>query len=309
MNNTPAEPRLETEIAGIRMKNPVMAASGTFGYGPEYAELVDLNKLGAICVKGISLEPWQGNPPPRTFETASGLLNAIGLQNPGVEGFLREYVPFLRGYDLPVIVNIWGRTLEEYGAVAARLDGADGIAGIEINVSCPNIKEGGILFGTDPARMAGVVREVRGRTSLPLITKLSPNVSDIAAMARAAMDAGSGAVSIMNSYPAMAIDAGNRRPQLGNVTGGLTGPAIKPIALKLVFDAYRCAGCPIVGIGGIRDANDAVEFLLAGARAVAVGTASFTHPRTAIEVVDGIRHYLASRGIGDVTELVGCVRI
>ena len=309
MNNTPAEPRLGTEIAGIRMKNPVMAASGTFGYGPEYAELVDLNKLGAICVKGISLEPWQGNPPPRTFETASGLLNAIGLQNPGVEGFLREYVPFLRGYDLPVIVNIWGRTLEEYGAVAARLDGADGIAGIEINVSCPNIKEGGMLFGTDPGRMAGVVREVRGRTSLPLITKLSPNVSDIAAMARAAMDAGSGAVSIMNSYPAMAIDAGNRRPQLGNVTGGLTGPAIKPIALKLVFDAYRCAGCPIVGIGGIRDANDAVEFLLAGARAVAVGTASFTHPRTAIEVVDGIRHYLASRGIGDVTELVGCVRI
>ncbi len=300
-------PRLETVFAGIPMKNPVMAASGTFGYGPEYADLVDLDELGALCVKGISLDPCPGNPTPRTFETSCGLLNAIGLQNPGVEGFIREYVPFLRNYRVPVIVNIWGRTAAEYAEVAARLDEVDVVAGLEINVSCPNIREGGRLFGTEPGRIASVVEAVRARSARPLITKLSPNVADIVVMARSALEAGSDAVSIMNSYPAMAIDVETGRPCLANVTGGLSGPAIKPIAVKLVHDAWRALRCPIAGIGGIQHWRDAVEFMMAGAAVVAVGTANFVNPATTVEIVRGLRTFLRSRGIRDVADLVGSV--
>ncbi len=301
-------PRLETAIGRIRMKNPVMTASGTFGYGTEYADLVDFRQLGAMVVKGISLEPWAGNPPPRLAEVRGGLLNAIGLQNPGVEGFTRDYLPALRELGIPVIVNIWGRTLEEYEAVATRLEAAEGIAGLELNVSCPNIKEGGIAFGTDPAMLERVVRAVRKQTSRTLIVKLAPNVTRIDPLARIAEEAGADALSLINTYPAMAIDIETRRPVLSNVTGGLSGPAIHPIAVKLVYEAVRAVQIPVIGIGGIVEARDAIEFLIAGARAVAVGTVNFTDPTAALAVVAGIRDYLVRHNLSDVSELVGSVR-
>ncbi|HMP74805.1 MAG TPA: dihydroorotate dehydrogenase [Kiritimatiellia bacterium] len=296
------------DIGGIRMKNPVMTASGTFGYGPEYAELVDLNQLGAIVVKGICLNPTKGNPTPRTAEVASGLLNAIGLPGPGVDGFVSEYMPFLRGYDVPVIVNIWGRTIEEYTEVAARFDEVPGIAGLEINVSCPNIKEGSALFGTDLCMFERVVKSVRGATKLPVIPKLAPNVSDIAEYARCAEACGANAISLINSFPAMGVDLKTRTPVLANKTGGLTGPAIKPIALRLVWLAAKAVKIPVIGMGGITSAEDALEFLLVGARAVAVGTASFTNPDTALRVAAGIRDFLAREKLGSVGEWVGSLK-
>jgi dihydroorotate dehydrogenase (NAD+) catalytic subunit len=287
------------------MRNPVMVASGTFGYGPEYADLVDLNRLGAIVVKGISLKPVTGNPPLRTAETVGGLINAIGLQNPGVEGFVRDYLPFLRRHDAPVIVNIWGRTVEEYEQVAAGFEGVEGIAGLEVNVSCPNIKEGSCLFGSDPALFRKAISAVRKQTRRPLIVKLAPDLSRIAHFARAAEECGANAVSLINSIPAMAIDIEKRRPKLGNVTGGLSGPAIKPIALKMVWEAARAVRIPVIGIGGIAGAGDALEFLLAGAQAVAVGTANFLNPVAALEIADGLRDYLARNGMNSVRELLG----
>ena len=306
---TPAAPELEVHIGSLRMRNPVMVASGTFGYGPEYADLVDLNRLGAMVVKGICLEPTEGNPPPRTVEVASGLINAIGLQNPGVDGFLREYLPFLRGYDVPVIVNIWGKTVEEYAEVARRFDGVDRIAALELNVSCPNIKEGSRTFGTQPDLFRRVVDAVRAATTLPLIPKLAPNVSDIGQFARLAEEAGADAVSLINSLPAMAIDIDTGRPVLGNVTGGLTGPAIFPVALKLVWEAARAVRIPVIGMGGIRTADEAVAFMLAGAHAVAVGTANFVHPTAALDVADGISAYLQRKGLGSALELTGSLRL
>lgn len=290
------------------MKNPVMVASGTFGYGPEYADLVDLDRLGAIVVKGISLKPVTGNPPPRTAETVGGLINAIGLQNPGIEGFVRDYLPFLRRHDVPVIVNIWGRTVEEYEEVAAGFEGVEGIAGIEVNVSCPNIKEGSGLFSSDPALFREVVSAVRAKTRRPLIVKLAPDLSRIAQFARAAEECGANAVSLINSIPAMAINIETRRPKLGNVTGGLSGPAIKPIAVKMVWEAARAVRIPVVGIGGITCAADALEFLLVGAQAVGVGTASFLNPVAALEIAAGIREYLARNGMSSVRELIGGLR-
>ncbi len=300
---------LSINLGGIRMKNPVMTASGTFGYGPEYADLVNLDTLGAIVVKGICLEPKTGNEPPRTAEVASGMLNAIGLPGPGVDGFVREYMPFLRRHDVPVIVNIWGRTLEEYAEVAARFSDVEGIAGLEINVSCPNIKEGSQVFGTHLDLFRKVLDAVRAATPLPLIPKLAPDVSNIADFARAAEESGANAVSLINSFPAMAIDIKTRKPRLANITGGLSGPAIRPIAVRLVWLAARAVSIPVVGIGGISSPEDALEFLIAGASAVAVGTANFTDPGTAGRVIAGIETYLREAGHQRVDDIVGSLRI
>ncbi len=298
-------PNLSVSLGSIRMRNPVMTASGTFGYGPEYADLVDLNQLGAIVVKGIRSVPTTGNATPRTVEVASGLINAIGLPGPGVDGFVNDYMPFLRGYDMPVIVNIWGKTTEEYAEVAARLDAVPGIAGLEVNVSCPNIKEGSQLFGTNVALFEQVVRAIRAATRLPVIPKLAPMVNDITEFARCAEACGADAISLINSVPAMAVDIETRRAKLSNITGGLTGPAIKPIALRLVWQAARAVKIPVIAMGGISRAEDAIEYFIVGARAVAVGTASFTDPGTALRVVAGIEDYLKRHGLQSIDQLVG----
>jgi dihydroorotate dehydrogenase (NAD+) catalytic subunit len=287
------------------MKTPVMVASGTFGYGPEYAELVDLNALGALVVKGIAVHPTRGNEIPRTVEVASGLINAIGLPNPGVDEFIQGYLPFLRDFDVPVVVNIWGRSVDEYAAVAARLSEVEGVHALEINVSCPNIKEGSVLFGTQIDTFRRVVDAVRTAARLPVIPKLAPNVADIRTFAKAAENCGADGISLINSFPALAIDVRGRRPRLANVTGGLSGPAIKPIALKLVWDAAGAVSIPVIGMGGICDAEDGLEFLLAGASAIAIGTATFVNPSTALEVTAGIRSYLEEQGMSSIRDVVG----
>jgi dihydroorotate dehydrogenase (NAD+) catalytic subunit len=299
---------LSVKIGALSMQNPVTVASGTFGYGVEYAPLIDLNQLGAVVVKGIRLEPVRGNPTPRTVEVTSGLINAIGLQGPGVDGFIRKHWPFLKELKVPTIINIWGTTVEEYAEVARRFDALGGVGALELNVSCPNIKEGGAQFGTDLKLLSQVVGACRKATRLPLITKMSPNVVNIAPYAKAAEAAGSDALSIMNSFPAMAIDIETRRPSLANVTGGLTGPSIKPIAVKLVWEAAKAVKIPIIGMGGIQSAADAIEFLMAGATAVAVGTANFYEPQTALQVIAGLRQFMQQKGIGDVRELIGSVQ-
>lgn len=295
---------LSVNIGGIAMKNPVMVASGTFGYGPEYADLVDLNQLGAIVVKGICLHPTRGNPTPRTAEVASGLLNAIGLPGPGVDGFIAKYMPFLRQHDVPVIVNIWGKTVDEYADVARRFDQVAGIAGLEVNVSCPNIKEGSALFGTDLDMFRRVLDTIRAATRLPVIPKLAPNVADITQFARAAQDAGANAISLINSFPAMAVDVKTRKPKLANITGGLSGPAIRPIAVRLVWQAAKAVTIPVIGMGGISKLNDALEFFIVGADAVALGTVNFTDPSAALTLVRDLRDYLESSGIRAVGDLV-----
>jgi dihydroorotate dehydrogenase (NAD+) catalytic subunit len=305
----PFKTDLSLELAGLRLRNPVMVASGTFGYGPEYADVVDLNRLGAIVVKGISLEPWTGNRTPRLHEVTGGLLNAIGLQNPGAEGFIATYLPFLRKYDVPVVVNIWGRAVEDYVRVAERLSSEPGIHALEVNISCPNIKEGGISFGTRVDLASQVIGAVRKVTRLPLIIKLSPNVSDIRPFARAAADEGADAISLINSFPAMAIDIETRRPVLANVTGGLSGAAIHPIAVKLVYEAAQAVSIPIIAMGGIRSAQEAVEFLIAGASAVAVGTATFADPQACLRVIEGLEAYLVRHRIASVRELIRTVRL
>jgi dihydroorotate dehydrogenase (NAD+) catalytic subunit len=296
---------LSVQIGKLKLQNPVMVASGTFGYGVEYAQLLDLNQLGAVVVKGIRLDPVRGNATPRTVEVASGLINAIGLQGPGVDGFIKKYWPFLKTLKVPTIINIWGTTVEEYAEVARRFDVLGGVGALELNVSCPNIKEGGAQFGTDLKLISQVVAACRKVTKLPLITKMSPNVVSIAPFAKAAEDAGSDALSIMNSYPAMAINIETRKPKVANVTGGLTGPCIKPIAIKLVWEAAQAVKIPIIGMGGIQNAADAIEFMVAGAVAVAVGTANFFEPQTAFQVIAGIRDFLQKHGFKDVREIVG----
>ena len=296
---------LEVNVAGIRMKTPVMVASGTFGYGSEYADFVDLNRLGAIVVKGITSVPWRGNPMPRIIETPSGMLNAIGLQNVGVDGFISEKLPYLRGFDVPVIVNICGETLDEYIEVTEKLDAAEGVAAIELNISCPNLDCGGMSFGVDPRLASELVGSVRTKTGLPLLVKLSPNVTDIAEIARVIEDAGADGLSVINTLLGMAIDAKTRRPQLANLTGGLSGPAIKPVALRMVWQVYNAVKIPIVGMGGITTGEDAVEFFIAGASAVAVGTANFVNPRASIDVTNGIQEYLENHEFDSVKELVG----
>jgi len=299
---------LSIKIGSMVMKNPVTVASGTFGYGPEYAELVDLNRLGAITVKGIGPEETLGNPTPRTFETRGGMLNAIGLPGPGAKGFIEKYIPFLKQYDTPVIVNIWGKGMEDYGTVVEMLDGEETVSAYEINLSCPNVKEGGSAFGTDTDSFSRVIELVRGKTQKPIIPKLAPNVPDIGKFAKAAADCGADAISIMNSYPAMAINIDTLEPELANRTGGLSGPAIKPIAIKLVWDAAKATNLPIIGMGGIFEPEDAIEFMVAGASAVAVGTANFTDPSTALRVIDGIESYLVKKGHHAVADIVGTVK-
>ena len=301
-------PSLATTLAGIAMDNPVMVASGTFGYGPEYADLVDINCLGAIVVKGICLEACNGNDVPRMIEVRGGLINAIGLQGPGVDGFVESYMPFLRRFDTPVIVNIWGRDEAEYEEVAARFDDVDGIAGLELNISCPNVKQGGIAFGTDLAMASDLIGRVRKRTSLPLIPKLAPNVPQVGLFARAAEEAGADAISLINTLPAMVIDIETRRPVLANRVGGLSGPAIHPVAVKQVWEAAQAVSIPVIGMGGIETAKDAIEFMIAGASAVAVGTATFTDPTTVVRVIDGIADYLVRHDMATVSELVGSIR-
>jgi dihydroorotate dehydrogenase (NAD+) catalytic subunit len=282
-----------------------MVASGTFGYGEEYADFVDLERLGAVVVKGISLWPRGGNPPPRLVETPAGLINAIGLENVGLEKFLEVKLPYLRERDVPVIVNIFGNVVEEYAELACRLNDAPGIAAIEINISCPNVKRGGMVFGTDPLMAGGVVAAVRKCTTLPLITKLTPNVTRIADIARAAEDAGTDAVSCINTVAAMAVDIFSRRPKLANIVGGLSGPAIKPIALRCTYEVVRAVKCPVIGIGGISNATDALEFLLLGARAVQVGTANFVSPSVTREIVEGMERFLRVQGLRSIEQYIG----
>jgi dihydroorotate dehydrogenase (NAD+) catalytic subunit len=300
---------LSVQIGSLKLQNPVTVASGTFGYGAEYAPLMDMNRLGAVTVKGIRLNPVPGNPTPRTAETTSGMLNAIGLQGPGVEEFIKKYWPFLRALNVPTIINIWGTTVEEYAEVARRFDALGGVGALELNVSCPNIKEGGAQFGTDCKLLAQVVSACRKATTLPLITKLSPNVPSIVPFAKAAEDAGSDGLAITNSFPAMAIDIHTRKPKLANITGGLTGPCIKPIAIKLVWEAARAVKIPIIGMGGIQNADDAIEFLLAGATAVAVGTANFYEPQTPLNVIDGLCNFMRNNNLQAVAQITGGVRV
>ncbi len=302
------KPNLEIKIGSMTMKNPVTVASGTFGYGPEYAELVDLNRLGAITVKGICPEEHVGNQTPRTFETRGGMLNAIGLPGPGAQGFIKKYIPFLKQYEVPVIVNIWGKIMEDYGRVVELLDAEDTVSAYEINLSCPNVKEGGSAFGTDVDMFARVIDLVRGKTKKPIIPKLAPNVSSIAPFAKAAEDCGADAISIMNSYPAMAINIETLKPELANRTGGLSGPAIKPIGIKLVWDAAKATTLPIIGMGGIFEPEDAIEYMIAGATSVAVGTANFVDPSTVDRVIDGIEAYLVRKGHQSVQDIVGTVQ-
>ncbi len=303
---------LTTDLGKLVLKNPVMTASGTFGYGVEYNQYYEISRLGAVVVKGIRMEPSPGNPTPRVAEVTGGMLNAIGLQGPGVEKFLHDdhYMPFLKKSGATVIVNIWGKTQAEYGEVAARLDAeSEGIAALEINISCPNVKAGGVAFGTDLKLAAEVVSLVRRSTKLPLITKLSPNVSHIGDFARAVVDAGSDMVSLINTITGMAIDIETRRPRLANRTGGFSGPAVKPIAVRMVYEVAQAVRVPVIGMGGIMNGDDAIEFLLAGASAVAVGTANFVDPYAPLGVIDGINAYLDRHGCASVKEIVGGLRI
>ena len=286
-----------------------MTASGTFGYGVEFASLLDLNRLGGIIVKGLSLKPSSGNPPPRIVETPCGMLNAIGLENVGIEAFLEEKLPFLTELTTPIIANIYGETMEAYAELAGRLDDVEAVAGIEVNISCPNVEAGGMAFGVDPLSAGLVVERVRKRTSRPVMVKLSPNVTDIITMARAVVDAGADAVSLINTITGMEIDVETRRPKLANVTGGLSGPAIRPVALRMVWQVARVIDVPVIGIGGIMTAEDALAFLIAGATAVQVGTANFVDPTATMTIIDGIETYLEEKNISDVNELIGSLII
>ena len=295
------------KIGKLTLRNPIVTGSGTFGFGPEMANIVDLNKLGAVVVKSTSREPRLGNSTPRIVETPSGILNAIGLQNSGVDNFIAEKLPFLRNYDVPIIVNLVGTEVADYVHLAEKLTAAGGVHGLEINISCPNVSHG-CDFAVDPALTAELIREVRKVTDLTLITKLSPNVTDMVPIARAAVDAGSDALSLINTLIGTAIDVRKRKFRLANITGGLSGPAVKPVALRCVWQVHRALpNVPLIGMGGIMSATDAVEFLLAGATAVAVGTATFVNPTAVIDVVTGLETYLMENGIEDVNELVGAV--
>jgi dihydroorotate dehydrogenase (NAD+) catalytic subunit len=300
--------RLATTLLGIPLRTPVLAASGTFGYGIEFSNLLDLESIGGLVVKGLSREPMEGNPPPRLWETRGGMLNSVGLQNMGVRAFLRDRWPALRRIDVPVFANIFGYTVEDYVEVARALEDAEGLAGYELNVSCPNTKHGGIYFSSDPVVLSEVVSEVRVRSHRPLMVKLSPNVAKIEPLARAAADAGADAISLVNTFPALAIDAHARRPRLGAGFGGLSGPAIKPIALRMVYEAAQAVKIPVVGMGGISTGLDAAEFLIAGASAVEVGTANFWDPQATVRIARELDQFLSEENIAHVCELVGTLR-
>lgn len=295
------------KLAGVELKNPVMTASGTFGSGIEYGEFVDLNRLGAVVTKGVSNVPWAGNPTPRIAEVYGGMLNAIGLQNPGIDVFVKRDIPFLRGYDTRIVVNVCGRTTEDYLQVVERL-GDEPVDLLEINISCPNVKEGGIAFGQDPKAVEAITRAVKSRAKQPVIMKLSPNVTDIGEMARAAEAGGADGLSLINTLTGMKIDIKKRSFALANKTGGMSGPAIKPVAVRMVYQAACAVKVPIIGMGGIATAEDALEFIMAGATAVSVGTANFFNPHATVEIAEGIHRYMTDNGVKDIAELVGCVR-
>ncbi len=293
-------------IAGVEFKNPVMTASGTFGSGQEYGELIDLNRLGAVVTKGVSKEPWQGNPTPRIAETYGGMLNAIGLQNPGVDVFVKRDIPFLKKYNIRIIVNVCGKSESDYCEVVERLSG-EPVDMLEINISCPNVKEGGIAFGQNTKAVESITKAIKRYAKQPVIMKLSPNVTSIADMARAAEAGGADAISLINTLTGMKIDIHKRNFALANRTGGLSGPAVKPVAVHMVYQASHAVGLPVIGMGGIASWEDAIEFMLAGATAVSVGTANFYQPDTTIQVVEGIERYLEKYGYKDVKEIIGIV--
>ena len=300
---------LSAQIGPLKLPNPVMVASGTFSYGEEYSQFIDLNSLGAIVVKSVTLTPRKGNPGPRTAETPSGMLNSIGLQNVGVEGFLAKKLPFLRQYRLPVIVNIAGNTIEEYAEITRKLSQADGIAALELNLSCPNVKEGGLILGTDPKAIFSVVQGVKKVSPWPVITKLTPNVTNIVEIARAAGEASSDALAVINTLVRMAIDVRTRRPKIASITGGLSGPAIRPVAVRMVWQVHKAfPKIPIIGMGGVEDADSALEFILAGACAVAVGTANFYNTQATQQILTGIINYLREKKIRRLAEIVGSVQ-
>ncbi len=294
-------------IAGVEFKNPVTTASGTFGSGMEYGEFVDLNRLGAVTTKGVANLPWQGNPTPRVAETYGGMLNAIGLQNPGVEVLLARDIPFLKQYDTKIIVNVCGRTTKDYVEVVERLSDSP-VDLLEINISCPNVKEGGIAFGQNPAMVEEITGEIKRHAKQPVVMKLSPNVTDITEMARAAQAGGADALSLINTLTGMKIDIKTRKFLLANKTGGLSGPAVKPVALRMVYQVASTVNLPVIGMGGIATAEDALEFLMAGATMVAIGTANFANPRATLDVIEGIEAYMRENQIEDIRELIGCVK-
>jgi len=300
---------MSVEIAGIKLRNPVMPASGTFGYGEEYAPFLDLEEIGAIVTKGLSLKPKAGNPTPRIAETVSGMLNAIGLQNVGIDAFIEHKMPFLRTVNTPVIANFFGNTLEEYGEVAQRLNDIPEIAAAELNISCPNVKQGGIVFGTDPKAASEVVTLVRKNLQKPLIVKLTPNVTDITIVARAVEEAGADAISCINTLTGMSVDIHTRKPRIANCTGGLSGPAIRPVAVRMVHQVVQTVSVPVIGIGGIMRAMDAIEFLIVGAKAVQVGTANFVDPAAMLTIIKGIEEFCVEEGIDDIHQLIGSLKV
>ena len=298
----------KVNLAGVELKNPVMVASGTFGSGAEYSEFVDLNRLGAVVTKGVASVPWPGNPAPRIAETASGMLNAIGLQNPGIDLFSKRDLPFLEKYDTKVIVNVCGHSTEEYLDVVERLADEPRVDMLEINISCPNVKEGGIAFGQDPKAVEAITKAVKAKAKQPIIMKLSPNVTDITVMAKAADAGGADCLSLINTLTGMKIDIERQTFAIANKTGGLSGPAVKPVAVRMVYQVANAVKIPIIGMGGICTAEDAMEFILAGATAVSIGTANFTNPYTTVEVIDGIEAYMRRHGVEDINELIGLVK-
>lgn len=296
---------LTVNVGKMILKNPVMVSSGTFGFGEEFENFFDLNRLGGIVSKSISLKPMKGNPPPRIFETEGGILNSIGLQNPGYKEFVKKKLPYYKNLKTHLIINFFGNTEKEYVELATRVSELPGVSGLEMNISCPNIKRGGIVFGTDPRMAYHLVRAVRKATPLTLIVKLSPNVTDIALIAKSIEEGGADAVSMVNTFRAMAVNIQTRKPELGNIIGGLSGPAIKPIAVRMVWEVHRAVRIPIIGMGGIMNSSDAIEFIFVGASAIQIGTANLINPKTGVEVIRGIEKYLAQNKIASVQELIG----
>ena len=299
------KPDLSVTLGDIAIQNPVITASGTFGYAQEFEGLVELNRLGAIIVKGLALQPTKGNPPPRIAETPCGMLNAIGLENVGIDAFMEQKLPFLSALSPPIFANIYGTCIEDYAELAARLEAIEGIDGVEVNISCPNVKAGGIAFGADPDAANQVVKAVRAKTAKHVMVKLSPNVTDVTLIAKAAEEGGADSLSLINTITGMAIDLETRRPKIANITGGLSGPAIKPVALRMVWQVVQATHVPVVGIGGIMTAEDALEFLIAGASAVQIGTANFINPQVTTDIIDGIEMFLEQHHIASVTDLIG----
>jgi dihydroorotate dehydrogenase (NAD+) catalytic subunit len=307
--NAMTQPDLRVDIGGLTLQNPVMTASGTFGYAAEFKSLIDLTRLGAVIVKGLSLEPSKGNPPPRIVETPCGMLNAIGLENVGLEAFISKKLPFLSKLKIPVLANIYGHTIEAYAGLAERLNDQEAVAGVEVNISCPNVKAGGVAFGTDPLMAYEVVHAVRRCYQGYVLAKLSPNVTDITQIAKSVQDAGADGISLINTITGMAIDVYNRKPRIANITGGLSGPAIRPVAVRMVWQVAQAVQIPVVGIGGIMSAQDALEFIIAGASAVQVGTANFVNPRATMEIIDGIIVYLQRQKLASIRDLIGSLQL